>query len=184
MAVDPFDPAEFKERQRAAGGLVSATLVELARIVPGASVLDVGGGHGEPSLAAAAAVGSEGTVVCTDLSADMLTFARERASAGRARQRRVRRAGRRAARLRAGELRRGDQPRDIDAPPRRNRHAARLAELVSSAGFRDVRTEMVSAAFETDTPDEFTQFLRDVAPPITRLVADQPPTCTSTCGHV
>jgi hypothetical protein len=51
---------------------------------------------------------------------------------------------------------------------------ARLCELVSSAGFRDVRTETVSAVFETDTPDQFTQFLRDVAPPITRLVADRP----------
>ena len=51
---------------------------------------------------------------------------------------------------------------------------ARLSELVSSAGFRDVRTETVSAVFETDTPDQFTQFVRDVALPITRLVADRP----------
>jgi hypothetical protein len=51
---------------------------------------------------------------------------------------------------------------------------ARLCGLVSTAGFRGVRTDSVSAVHETDTPDQFTEFLRDVAPPITRLVADQP----------
>jgi SAM-dependent methyltransferase len=249
MAVDPFDPAEFKEKQRAewqraaggwrrwhdmleadqAGGLVSATLVELARIEPGALVLDVGGGYGEPSLTAAAAVGSKGMVVCTDLSADMLAFARERASAAGLQN--VEFVERDAEQLDfepesfdavisratlmllpdvAGTLARlhsflrpggrlaasvwgapsavqfaAAVPvilEELELPPpppgRPGMHAladpARLAELVSSAGFRDVRTETVSAVFETDTPDQFTQFLRDVAPPITRLVADRP----------
>jgi hypothetical protein len=38
----------------------SAKLVELARVRPGASVLDVGGGYGEPSLTAARVVGPKG----------------------------------------------------------------------------------------------------------------------------
>ena len=44
-------------------------------------MLDVGGGYGEPSLAAAAIVGPEGRVVCSDISGPMLDFARERAEA-------------------------------------------------------------------------------------------------------
>ena len=57
----------------------SAKLVALARIRPGATVLDVGGGYGEPSLAAARAAGRSGRVVCTDISPGLLAFARERA---------------------------------------------------------------------------------------------------------
>jgi enediyne biosynthesis protein CalE5 len=249
MVVDPFDPAEFKEKQRAewqraadgwrrwhdmleadqAGGLVSAALVELARIEPGASVLDVGGGYGEPSLTAAAAVGSEGMVVCTDLSADMLAFARERASAARLDN--VEFVERDAEQLEfepesfdavisratlmllpdaAGTLARlhsflrpggrlaasvwgapsavqfaAAVPvvfEELGLPPpppgRPGIHAladpARLSQLVSSAGFRDVETDTVSALFEAETPEEFTRFLRDVAPPITRLVEGTP----------
>jgi hypothetical protein len=72
-----FDPAEFKRnirtewRSAAAGWRKwlevveaeqggqrhSAKLVELAGLQPGASVLDVGGGYGEPSLTAARVVG-------------------------------------------------------------------------------------------------------------------------------
>jgi SAM-dependent methyltransferase len=249
MAVDPFDPAEFKERQRAewrravdgwrrwhdmleadqAGRLVSTRLVELARIEPGASVLDVGGGYGEPSLTAAALVGPEGRVVCTDLSADMLAFGQERASAAgldnvefverdaeqldfepesfdavisRATLMLLPDPAGALARL-PSFLRPGGRlaasvwgapsavqfaaavPVIVDelqlpAPPpgRPGIHAladpAGLSSLVSSAGFRDVETDTVCAIFETDTPEQFTEFLRDVAPPITRLVEDQP----------
>lgn len=97
---DPFDPDEFKENIRSewrsaaagwqrwihvveaqeAGQRHSAKLVELAELRQGASVLDVGGGYGEPSLTAARTVGTSGRVVCTDISPEMLAVARERAS--------------------------------------------------------------------------------------------------------
>jgi SAM-dependent methyltransferase len=96
-----FDPARYKASMRTewgaaaagwrawfdvleaedGGGAVSRTLVELARIGPGHSVLDVAGGYGEPSLTAARAVAPGGQVVCTDISAEMLAFGRERAAA-------------------------------------------------------------------------------------------------------
>jgi enediyne biosynthesis protein CalE5 len=249
MAVDSFDPAEFKERQRAewrraaagwrrwqdmleadqAGRLGSATLVELARIEPGASVLDVGGGYGEPSLTAARAVGPEGKVVCTDLSAGMLAFGQERASAAgldnvefverdaeqldfepesfdavisRATLMLLPDVAGTLARLHSF-LRPGGRlaasvwgaPADVQfaaavpvileelqlpppPPGRPGIHAladpVRLSDLVSGAGFREVETDTVSAIFETETPEQFTQFLRDVAPPVSRLVEDQP----------
>jgi enediyne biosynthesis protein CalE5 len=95
-----FDPIEFKENIRkewrsaaagwrkwlhvveaAEGGQRhSAKLVALAELQPGGSVLDVGGGYGEPSLTAARVVGPHGRVVCTDISPEMLSVARERAA--------------------------------------------------------------------------------------------------------
>ena len=44
-------------------------------------MLDIAAGYGEPSLTAARAVGLEGQVVATDISAEMLAFGRERAEA-------------------------------------------------------------------------------------------------------
>lgn len=63
----------------AGGREVSRTLVELAQVGPGDRVLDVAAGYGEPALTAARAVGADGEVVATDLSAGMLEIARERA---------------------------------------------------------------------------------------------------------
>jgi SAM-dependent methyltransferase len=40
----------------------------------------VAGGYGEPALTAARAIGPNGRVVCTDISAEMLAFGRERAA--------------------------------------------------------------------------------------------------------
>ena len=60
---------------------VSRRLVELAEIEPGDRVLDVAAGTGEPSLTAAQVVGPEGQVVATDISPEMLSYARERAEA-------------------------------------------------------------------------------------------------------
>ena len=47
----------------------------------GSRVLDVAAGYGEPALTAARYVGPEGRVVATDISAEMLAFGRERATA-------------------------------------------------------------------------------------------------------
>ena len=95
-----FDPVEFKEKIRAewrsaaagwrkwydvleaeeSGQLVSGKLIQLVDIGPGASVLDLGGGYGEPNFTAARVVGPSGRVVCTDISDEMLAFGRERAT--------------------------------------------------------------------------------------------------------
>jgi hypothetical protein len=51
----------------------------------------------------------------------------------------------------------------------------RLAQLVAEAGFRDVSTGTVTVVYETDSPEDLTQWTRDVAPPIANLVNGQPP---------
>jgi SAM-dependent methyltransferase len=91
-----FDPAQYKadlrtEWRNAAPGwrawlevleaadggqALSRSLVQLARIGPGDSVLDVAAGYGEPGLTAARAVAPGGHVVCTDISAEMLAVGR------------------------------------------------------------------------------------------------------------
>jgi ubiquinone/menaquinone biosynthesis C-methylase UbiE len=59
---------------------VSERMVELAGIGPGGRVLDVAAGYGEPSLTAAGRAGPDGSVVATDISAEMLALGRERAA--------------------------------------------------------------------------------------------------------
>jgi SAM-dependent methyltransferase len=54
--------------------------VELADVRAGSRVLDVAAGYGEPALTAARKAGPAGRVVATDISAEMLTFGRERAA--------------------------------------------------------------------------------------------------------
>ena len=72
---------EYSELIDSRSGVVSDRLVEMAGIKEGDRVLDVACGYGEPSLTAARKVGPEGTVVATDISAEMLGFARQRAEA-------------------------------------------------------------------------------------------------------
>ena len=60
---------------------ISERLVELAGVGEGSRVLDVAAGYGEPTLTAARRVGDSGGVVATDISAGMLDYGRERASA-------------------------------------------------------------------------------------------------------
>src|SRR5262245_9121623 len=99
MEAKPIDAGEFREKQHeqwdgvaaawdeyselidASSGIVSERLVEVAGIKPGDRVLDVAAGYGEPSLTAARKVGPEGSVVATDISAEMLGFGRQRAAA-------------------------------------------------------------------------------------------------------
>lgn len=244
------DLAAFKQRMRqewndAAGGwrkwhhvvegkdggqLHSAKLVALACIRQGASVLDVGGGYGEPSLAAARVAGPTGRVVCTDVSPGLLAFARERArEAGLsnvefieadAEQLDFEKASFDAIVSRAllmflsdvpGTLRRlrsflkpggrfaasvwGDKSRvqfatagstiaaelNLPPPPPRlpglfalaDQH--RLESLAREAGFQDVETGAIEVIFETETAAQFTEFIRDVAPPFSVLLKDQTP---------
>jgi len=99
MSIQPFDPILYKDRQRrlwdsvATGWekwwpvqeemlqCVSDRLVELAGILPGYLVLDVGTGIGEPAISAGRRVGSGGYVVATDQSTQMLAVAQKRADA-------------------------------------------------------------------------------------------------------
>jgi SAM-dependent methyltransferase len=244
-----FDPVEFKQNIRkewrsAAGGWRrwldvveapeggqrhSAKLVALAELRPGGSVLDVGGGYGEPSLTAARVVGAGGHVVCTDISEEMLATARERA--GEAGITNVEFIARDAEELDfedetfdavlsratlmflpdvAGTLRRlhgflrpgGKLAASVWGPIAAVQFAAafrvvaqelglpppppgrpgafalsdpeRLAALVTGAGFRDVESGTVPVIFETDSPERYAVFIRDVAPQLTTMLAGHP----------
>ncbi len=88
-----FDPVRYKETTReqwqtaAAAwnhweptirhwvGPATETLIDMMRIGPGASVLDVAAGSGSQTLALAARVGAQGRVLATDLSSNILEFA-------------------------------------------------------------------------------------------------------------
>lgn len=246
--TEEFDTAAFKQAQRAewqaaapgwrtwyevleaGGSAVSRTLVELAGIGPGDSVLDIATGYGEPALTAARAVAPTGHVLATDIAADMLAFGRERAAragldnveflesdaddlscddesfdAILSRQglqflpdvsgalRRLHRFLRRDGRIACAvwgpastvqfahpvpvifaELR-------LPAPPPGRpgifalADADRLAHLASEAGFRDVEVGTATAVYETSSPEQMTQWVRDVAPPIVKLLDGQPP---------
>jgi len=72
---------EWREFNDRADRHISERLVELAGVRPGSRVLDVAAGYGEPALTAARVAGPDGRVVATDISAEMLEFARERAAA-------------------------------------------------------------------------------------------------------
>jgi ubiquinone/menaquinone biosynthesis C-methylase UbiE len=61
--------------------LVSQKLLELAGVAPGGRVLDVACGTGEPAIPAAKAVGAAGYVLATDMAAEMIEVAREKAAA-------------------------------------------------------------------------------------------------------
>ena len=55
---------------------VTSCMLELARIRPGAAVVDLASGSGEPAISAARRVGAGGRVLGTDLVEDMLVYAR------------------------------------------------------------------------------------------------------------
>ncbi|HSD24989.1 MAG TPA: methyltransferase domain-containing protein [Solirubrobacterales bacterium] len=99
MEAKSIEATEFRNKQRdqwngaASGwnewsefmddhtGAVARRLVEMADVEEGDRVLDVAAGYGEPSLTAARKVGPEGGVIATDISAEMLSFGRQRAAA-------------------------------------------------------------------------------------------------------
>lgn len=58
---------------------VSRRLIELAEITRGSKVLDLATGIGEPAITAANQVGNSGRVLATDISSQMLSFAKQRA---------------------------------------------------------------------------------------------------------
>jgi SAM-dependent methyltransferase len=209
---------------------VSRRLVELAEIKPGDQVLDVAAGTGEPSLTAAQAVGPEGRVVGTDISPEMLGYARERAqAAGLENVEYVEAAASSldfpaesfdaalsrwgiifepeaeaaAARIR-GFLKPGSRmaiaswgppeevpmlsipmrtvmtrlnvpppPPGTPGPLSRPTHEA-IGGLLEGGGFADVEVEELTAEMHWDSPEEFARFTREIAPPISALMADHP----------
>lgn len=245
-----FDPVAFKNETREewrsiaegwrkwydvleaedAGQAISAKLVELTGIGPGASVLDVAGGYGEPSLTAARIVGPEGRVVCTDLSPEMLAFGKQRAAEAGADNVEflerdaeqlgfdeatfdavVSRAGLMFLPDVVGTLGRlhtflkpggriaasvwGPLPKvqflagfsivfqELQLPPPPPGRpgivalsdADELAAHVKNAGFHDVDTGTIVSSFQTKTPEDFTQFMSDLAPrSIVELIDSQP----------
>jgi enediyne biosynthesis protein CalE5 len=50
----------------------------------------------------------------------------------------------------------------------------KLVDLVADAGFRDIETGTLTVVFTTSSPDEYTEFIRDVAPAMNALVDGQP----------
>lgn len=249
MEARQLDAGEFREGQReqwntaatgwrkwsdlidsAAGG-ISTRLVELAGVEPGSRVLDVAAGYGEPSLTAARVAGPEGSVVASDISAQMLTFGRERAAAagieniefvesdavsldypggsfdaalsrwgiifepdGEAAAARVRGFLEPGARMAisswgppervpmlAVPMRTAMQRLDIPPPPpgtpgplsRPTPEA--LGGLLEAGGFSDVEVEEAEVIMEWASPEDFTTFVREIAPPITAMLAPHPP---------
>jgi SAM-dependent methyltransferase len=248
MEGKTVDPVEFRQGQRqqwdsaatgwrkwselideAASG-VSDRLVELAGVEPGSRVLDVAAGYGEPSLSAARKAGADGSVVATDISAEMLAFGRERAAAaglesmefvesdagslefpegsfdaalsrwgiifepdGEAAAARVRTFLKPGARMAIASwgppervpflaipMRTAMQRLQVPPPPpgtpgplsRPTPEA--VGGLLEGGGFSDVQVEETEVAFEWPSSEEFTTFIKEIAPPISAMIAPHP----------
>jgi ubiquinone/menaquinone biosynthesis C-methylase UbiE len=210
--------------------VVSDRLVEMASIEPGARVLDVACGLGEPTLTAARAAGEGGAVVATDIAPEMIALARERAAeAGienvefveiaanaldfpddgfdaavsrwgiifepdaEAVAARVRGFLKPDARFAISSWGRPEQvpflgipmrtlmqQLDLSPPPpgtpgplsRPTPEA--LSGLLEAGGFTDVQVEEVDVNLEWASPEDFTTFVREIAPPITAMMASHP----------
>jgi len=97
MSTTVFDPAKFKESTRqqwqAAAkawndwgvflrqwlGPATEQMLDVAHVVEGSRVLDVAAGAGDQSLLIAERVGAKGHVLATDISSNILEYARENA---------------------------------------------------------------------------------------------------------
>ncbi len=249
MEGKTIDPVEFRtgqkkqlgprrDRMAEVGGAdrrvgsraLAKRMVELAGVEPGSRVLDVAAGYGEPALTAAKVAGPEGSVVASDISAEMLAYGRERASAAGLENvefvessaidldfpddsfdAAVSRFGiifepdgeGAAAKVR-GFLKPGGrlaiaswgQPEEVpflaipmqtvmkklEVPPpppgtpgplSRPTHEA-IGGLLGGGGFSDVKVEDVEVTFEWGSPEEFTTFVQEIAPPIRAMIEPHP----------
>jgi enediyne biosynthesis protein CalE5 len=209
---------------------ISKRLVELAGVEQGSRVLDVAAGYGEPSLTAARAAGPDGSVVATDISAEMMAFGRQRAAAaglqniefiesdaaglefpphsfdaavsrwgiifepdGEAAAARILGFLKPGARMAISSwgppervpflaipMRTAMQRLDVPPPPpgtpgplSRPTPAA-LGGLLEVGGFSDVQVEEADVTFEWQSPEEFTTFIREIAPPLTAMIDPHP----------
>lgn len=50
-----------------------------------------------------------------------------------------------------------------------------LGGLLEAGGFSDVEVEQEDVSFEWDSPEEFTIFIKEIAPPISSMIAPHPP---------
>ena len=50
-----------------------------------------------------------------------------------------------------------------------------IASILEGGGFSDVQVEEVELELEWDSPEEFTRFIREIAPPVSNLLAPHPP---------
>jgi SAM-dependent methyltransferase len=248
MEGKTVDPVEFRDGQReqwdsaatgwrkwselidgAAGG-ISERLVELAGVEPGSRVLDVAAGYGEPSLSAAKKAGADGSVVATDISAEMIAYGRERAAAagmdniefiesdaaslefppgsfdaalsrwgiifepdGEAAAARVRTFIKPGARMAISSWGSPDRVPFLAIPMRTVMERLKvpppppgtpgplsrptpeaIGGLLEAAGFSDVEVEETAVIFEWDSPEEYTTYLREIAPPITAMINPHP----------
>jgi SAM-dependent methyltransferase len=248
MESKTIDPVEFREGQRkqwntaatgwrkwselidSGAGHVSERLVELAGVKPGDRVIDIAAGYGEPSLTAAKAAGSDGSVTATDISAEMLAFGGERASAARldniefvesavmsldfpsdsfdagisrwgiifepdgegaaARVRGFLKPGARFAisswgspdrvpflaipmRTAMEKLQVPPPPPGTPGPLSRPTPEA-LGGLLEAGGFSDVNVEETQVSFTWPSAEEFTTFIKEIAPPITAMISPHP----------
>ena len=210
--------------------VVSERLVEMAGVEPGSRVLDIACGYGEPALTAAKAAGPEGTVVATDISAQMIAHARERAAEAGAENlefeeapagsldfphesfdaavsrwgiifepdgegvaAKVRGFLKPDSRLAISSWGQPDQVpflsipmrtvmKRLDVPPpppgtpgplsRPTPEA--LSGLLEGGGFSDVDVDDLTVTLEWESPEEFTTYVREIAPPISALMASHP----------
>jgi SAM-dependent methyltransferase len=222
---------KWVEQTEAATQVVSDRIVEMAGVEPGARVLDIACGMGQPSLSAARKAGDGGSVVGTDISAEMISIARRRAADlgldnvefvespaveldyaegsfdaavsrwgiifepdGEGVASRVRgflKPGGRFAISAWSEpervpmlsipMRTVMERLDVTPPPpgtpgplsRPTPEAIR--GLLEGGGFSDIEVEEVEISNEWDSPEDFTTFVREIAPPISALMANQPP---------
>jgi ubiquinone/menaquinone biosynthesis C-methylase UbiE len=249
MEGTTINPVEFRDAQRkqwdtAASGwskwrqlmeesvtVISERLVEIADVQPGNRVLDVACGLGEPTRTAARAAGPDGSVVATDISAEMLAFARELAKAeglgniefveadassldfpqdsfdaavsrwgiifepdaegAAARIRGFLKPGARMAISSWGQpeqvpmlavpMQTAMKRLDVPPPPpgtpgplSRPTHEA-IAGLLEGGGLSDVEVEEQEVVLEWESPEQFTTFVKEIAPPITAMIEPHPP---------
>jgi SAM-dependent methyltransferase len=209
---------------------ISDRMVELAGISAGSRVLDIAAGYGEPSLTAARAVGPNGKVVATDISAEMLAYGRERAEAAgleniefvqsdavsldfpagsfdaalsrfgiifdpdgegaAARARSFLNPGGRMVIASWGPpeqvpmlsiamgtvvQRLGVTPPPPGTPGPLSRPTPEaIGGLLKGGGFSDVEVEQADATMTYESGEQYTMFVREIAPPVTALMADQP----------
>jgi SAM-dependent methyltransferase len=194
-------------------------------------VLDVACGYGEPALTAARAAGSEGGVVATDISAEMIAYGRERAQAagidniefvesaaidldypadsfdaalsrwgiifdpdGEGAAARLRGFLKPGARMAISSWGTPDQVPFLSIPmrtamtrldvpppppgtpgPLSRPTPEALGGLLEGGGFSDVEVERADVAFEWESPEEFTTFIKEIAPPISAMINPHPP---------
>jgi SAM-dependent methyltransferase len=248
MEAKAIDPAEFRQGQRdqwdtaatgwrkwselidtAASG-ISDRMVELAGVEAGSRVIDVAAGYGEPTLSAAKVAGPDGSVVATDISAEMLAYGRERAEAagleniefveadasaldfpeqsfdaalsrfgvifepdGEGAAARVRGFLKPGAKMAISSwgppdrtpflgipMRTAMQALDVPPPPpgtpgplsRPTPEA--LGGLLEGGGFSEVHVEESEVVMPFESPEAFTTFIREIAPPITAMIDPHP----------